>query len=140
MESHIKISKLLLQKEKLRVTPARLELLQILQQKSPAAVTFSTIQNACSKTDRVTLYRTIQTFMDNGVIHKAYQNEEETYYALCSHNCSSEAHFHNHLHFKCTSCQQVTCEYLLEEVKIVLPNFQIHKAEIGVEGTCSRCY
>ena len=139
MTSKIEIIKQLLQQKELKATPTRVEFLRLLQSKNPSAVTFSMIQKFCKSADRVTLYRTIQTFIDNGVIHKAHQSEEETYYALCSHNCSSEAHFHNHLHFKCTSCKQVTCEHLTEEVKIVLPNFKIHKVGIDVEGTCSSC-
>jgi len=138
MKSTIEIAKALLHGRNLKVTPTRLEVLQIFQ-KYNSAVTFSVIQEVCNKTDRVTLYRTIQTFVEKGIIHKAYQSEDETYYALCSHNCSSEAHFHNHIHFKCTNCKSVTCEHLSEEMKIVLPLFEIEKVDISISGICVKC-
>ncbi len=138
MNITIESTKDLLRSRKLKATPTRLEILSALQKRN-SAVTFSEIQNICNDTDRVTLYRTIQSFVDKGLIHKAYQSEDEVHYALCSHNCSSEAHFHNHLHFKCTRCKKVTCEYLEEEVKIILPKFQIEKVDITISGICKNC-
>ncbi len=138
MELTTEETKVLLRSRKLKATPTRLEVLSTLK-KHTSAVTFSEIQRVCTNTDRVTLYRTIQTFLDKGIIHKAYQSEEETFYALCNHNCSSEAHFHDHLHFKCSTCDQVTCQQLTDEIKIVLPNFKINKVDINITGICNRC-
>ncbi len=139
MDTTIDSLKKLLQERDLRATPIRLEFLELLRLNTPSAVTLSVIQEACHNTDRVTLYRTIQTFLDKGIIHKAHQSKEEVYYALCNSNCSTKAHFHDHLHFKCSSCSQVTCQHLNKEIKFLLPSFQINKVEIHIEGVCNRC-
>ena len=54
----------LLQKRKLKVTPARVTLLSEME-KYGSAMSHSTIQNQMKPIDRVTLYRTIETLKEN---------------------------------------------------------------------------
>ncbi len=59
------------------------------------------------KMDRVTIYRILQGFCDDGKAHKIIDNGK-TCYALC-HNCSAEKHHDNHPHFHCLACDTITC-------------------------------
>ena len=54
-------------------------------------------------------------------------------------DCSSENHVHNHIHFKCSKCQTVTCEDLLNSLKISLPKHEIHNISVNVKGLCEVC-
>ena len=55
---------------------------------------YSAIQKALKSTDRVTLYRTLQTLSDKGIIHKAAHIDNEDYYAICEHSCTADEHIH----------------------------------------------
>jgi Fur family ferric uptake transcriptional regulator len=130
--------KSILAKRGLKATNARIEVLELLNNQS-YATPFQTIQSNLNKLDRVTLYRTIQALLEKGIIHKAFTDQNETYYALCRDAYSSESYPHNHVHFKCTNCNKVSCEDLKEVIKIALPNFQIHNTQINLTGICSNC-
>jgi len=56
----------------LRITKIRLAVLDALST-SPAALSYSVLQDALGAFDRTTLYRTLLTLTDHGLIHKAYE-------------------------------------------------------------------
>jgi Fe2+ or Zn2+ uptake regulation protein len=58
--------------------------------------------------DRVTIYRVLQGFCDDGMVHKIPGENGKTYYALC-HCCTAGQHSDNHLHFRCIKCETVLC-------------------------------
>ncbi len=130
--------KRLLSKRNLKATATRIELIKSIRDHS-SAMPFSLIQEKLRSADRITLYRTLQTLLDKGIIHKAFTNTDDTYYALCGDNCTAEIHRHNHVHFRCTKCDTVTCEHLSQEVVIALPGFEIEKTSINITGICKRC-
>src|SRR3546814_11691606 len=57
--------------------------------------------------DRVTVYRTLKTFYDRGLIHKVLDDGGSLKYTLCTGACSATEHRHEHVHFKCTECGQI---------------------------------
>ena len=76
---------------------------------------------------------------EKGIIHTAYQSNNEVYYAICGMDCSTDNHSHNHVHFKCLKCKTVTCEDLLNSLKISLPKHEIHNVAVNVNGICEIC-
>ena len=54
--------------------------------------------------DRVTLYRTLNSFLDSGLIHKIPNSQGAATYGLSKENQSPERYSHNHIHFKCNAC------------------------------------
>ena len=72
----------LLQKRNLKATNTRLNLL-VKMDKYGSAMSYSAIQKQMDPIDRVTLYRTLETLKEKGVIHKAFQENNEIYYAIC---------------------------------------------------------
>ncbi|MBD00230.1 MAG: Fur family transcriptional regulator [Crocinitomicaceae bacterium] len=128
----------ILKKRNLKATSNRLNLLMKMENKG-SAMSYSNIQNDMQPIDRVTLYRTIEKLKEKGIIHIAYQSNNEIYYAICGMDCSIENHTHNHVHFKCLNCKTVTCEDLLNSLKISLPNYEIHNVAVSVDGLCEIC-
>ena len=128
----------MLKKRNLKATSNRLNLLTKMQNNG-SAMSFSKIKNTMQPIDRVTLYRTIEKLKEKGIIHIAFQSNKEIYYAICGMDCSSENHIHNHIHFKCSKCQTVTCEDLLNSLKISLPKHEIHNVAVNVNGLCDVC-
>ncbi|RIV27801.1 transcriptional repressor [Fibrisoma montanum] len=90
--------------------------------------------------DRVTIYRTLRTFLDKGIIHKVLDDEGGTKYALCRETCAQGHHQHEHVHFKCENCGQTTC---LDEVHIpavALPQgYNRKEMNLLIQGVCSDC-
>ncbi len=132
-------SKDLLKKRSLRATSTRIGVLNVIQSHK-GATPYSQLKNALADTDRITLYRTLNTLLEKGIIHNAPSNNEETYYAMCGDTCSDKAHVHNHVHFQCTDCETITCQHLAKDVSIQLPNFEIENVNILLTGKCSECF
>ena len=128
----------LLNNRNLKATSTRLNLLSKMI-KYGSAMSYSSIQNEMNPIDRVTLYRTLETLKEKGVIHKAFQDNNETYYAICYNSCDAEKHHDEHLHFKCVKCNSITCEDINEAIEISIPNFVINKVSVNVEGLCLKC-
>lgn len=129
----------LLKDFQLRSTPGRQEVLQIFL-KNTYALSHGDIEHKMPPDfDRVTLYRTLKTFLDKGLVHKVLDDEGGLKYALCNHNCSTAGHHHNHVHFKCTICGQTSC------LEVEIPGIKLPKgykpteANLLIQGTCSNC-
>jgi|SRR5690606_1504134 Fur family ferric uptake transcriptional regulator len=123
----------------MRSTPSRLEILTLFL-KTQYALSHGDIEKEVSNSlDRVTVYRTLRTFLDKGLIHKVLDDEGSLKYALCTEACSSAGHHHDHVHFKCTVCGQTNC------LDIELPGLRLPKGyrpqeiNILVQGICERC-
>ncbi|MFT5185826.1 MAG: Fur family ferric uptake transcriptional regulator, partial [Flavobacteriales bacterium] len=128
----------LLRKRNLKATATRIKVLSIIDNYSNA-IPFSNLQSELDDFDRVTLYRTIQSLVENGIIHKALTEANETYYALCDRECSSGKHNHDHVHFKCTSCDVVSCVLPANPIGITIPNHIIDNFKIEATGICVAC-
>tara|TARA_B100000524_G_scaffold152844_1_gene77477 strand:+ start:1226 stop:1639 length:414 start_codon:yes stop_codon:yes gene_type:complete len=128
----------ILKKRNLKATSNRLNLLTKIQNNG-SAMSYSNIQSTMQPIDRVTLYRTIEKLKEKGIIHTAFQSNNEIYYAICGMDCSSENHIDNHIHFKCLKCETVTCEDVLNSLNISLPKHEIHNISVNVKGICEVC-
>jgi Fur family ferric uptake transcriptional regulator len=97
-------------------------------------------QNLLKNFDRVTIYRTLKTFLQAGIIHKVLDDEGSIKYALCKSVCHHTSHQHDHVHFKCSTCGQTTCLETVHIPNIPLPEHFI-KQEINllIQGICKPC-
>ncbi len=132
-------ARLLLQ-HNLRQTPVRRAVLAALAGRG-YALTGAEIEAALGPgTDRITLYRTLKSFEQNGLIHRVIDDTDVLRYAACSVECSARAHFDNHVHFKCAVC---THTYCLNQVAIppvtLPPGFEAEKRDLLMTGICQAC-
>ena len=89
--------------------------------------------------DRVTIYRTLKTFLEKGIVHKVL-DEEGMRYALCTTQCSDEKHQHDHVHFKCNACGQTNCLENLHIPHVNLPaGYQAVTFNLLIQGICANC-
>jgi Fur family transcriptional regulator, ferric uptake regulator len=132
----------LLKKKRLSITDSRANILSVfLTKKSTGALAHADIEEqTAGKFDRVTIYRTLQTFVEKGLIHTIPSADNMVRYALCKEECTQGQHHDHHIHFICNQCGHTTC---LEEV--VIPPIQLPKgyiaqgAEMVVNGICKKC-
>ncbi len=90
--------------------------------------------------DRVTIYRTLNSFLDKGILHKIPNDSGSARYALCHSDCSTDEHIDNHVHFKCVKCTSLICLHDIEIPMVKLPrNFIGENAVLMYEGVCNNC-
>ena len=130
----------LLRKRKLRNTDCRVKILECFQQHNYALTQGLLEQELHAEYDRVTIYRTLKSFVDSGLIHKILDDEGGIKYALCSDDCSPSSHNHSHVHFKCEVCGQTTCLESIPVPMIALPeNFEMDEVNVLISGICGQC-
>ncbi|WP_170853738.1 Fur family transcriptional regulator [Lishizhenia tianjinensis] len=125
-------------KKNIRPTTFRKEIVSIFEAKDHA-ITTKEIEEALGKHDRITLYRTLKLFIENGVIHEITLPNEEKTYALCEEECADGEHQHEHLHFKCEVCERIYCIELPQAPQFDLKNFIVKSMEINLRGICDHC-
>jgi Fur family ferric uptake transcriptional regulator len=125
----------------LRSTNSRSDILKLFIDQHHA-LSYSDIEReVSSQYDRVTVYRTLRTFLDKGMIHKVLDDSGAPKYALCSDTCSQAHHHHNHVHFKCTQCGQTNCLENVEIPIISLPQGYVPKEmNLLIQGVCQACH
>ena len=90
--------------------------------------------------DRVTIYRTLSSFLEKGLVHKVLDDSEAAKYALCDHSCSEAHHHDNHVHFKCSNCGNSECLQDVQIPLIELPKgYTITESNLLIEGICKLC-
>jgi Fur family transcriptional regulator, ferric uptake regulator len=134
------ISNRLLKDFRLRTTQTRQEILHLFL-RSDYALSHGDIEKEVeSSLDRVTVYRTLKTFLDKGLIHKVLDDEGSLKYALCNEACSVAGHHHNHVHFKCTECGQTNCLPNVEIPSVKLPKgYKPKEINLLIQGVCEAC-
>jgi Fur family ferric uptake transcriptional regulator len=124
----------------LRQTAVRKAVLDIFLDKAYALSNHDLEQHLDASTDRITLYRTLKTFEEKGLIHRVVDSTDVLRYALCSQECRPEAHADNHVHFKCSSCQHTYCLNQVAIPPVTLPGgFQGVAREYLMTGVCQQC-
>lgn len=126
----------LLRSKGLRKTPQRVMLIDILY-RSGTALTEEDVKSEMGEFyDRVTFYRSVQTLIDVGLIHRVTIDNKTTKYALNNRNEASPEHDH----FYCLSCGRVTCMSDRTTLKIDLPEgFEAFSHQILIRGLCKEC-
>ncbi|TAF67895.1 MAG: transcriptional repressor [Cytophagales bacterium] len=127
---------------KLRHTQGRIDILMLFNQFQFALSNADIEENIGAQYDRVTIYRTLKTFLDKGLIHKVLDDSGILKYALCSHDCHEEEghHHHQHVHFKCIGCGQTNCLEHVEIPNLLLPEgYKAEEANLLISGTCKAC-
>lgn len=121
-----------------RQTPSKSAILTILKEAGGGALSHDMLQDELEKNvDRSTIYRVLNRFHQDGVLHKVVCDDGKQYFAYCT-NCEQEKHHHNHFHFRCQNCGKVEC--LNEEIGIGLPKGYEAKTFNGIiSGYCNDC-
>lgn len=90
--------------------------------------------------DRVTIYRTLQTFLDKGIVHTIPTDDNTIMYALCKDGCAEHHHHDNHVHFVCTKCGKTECINDLHVPDIKIPaGYLAGETQVVIKGLCKDC-
>lgn len=130
----------ILKKNKLSVTASREKILNLFFGQEGALAHGDIEKRAGEKFDRVTIYRTLQVFVEKGIIHTIPTADNSVRYALCKDDCEEGHHHDHHIHFVCTRCQNTYCLDDVVTPAIKLPKgYAATQIEVVVEGICKNC-
>lgn len=104
------------------------------------AVTINDLEKAFPQSDKVTLYRTLKTFEEQGIVHNINADADGTKYALCEESCKPGEYLDLHVHFYCTNCKELLCLPKTQLPQVALPdNFQLSELGLVARGICDTC-
>ncbi|MGV3588421.1 MAG: Fur family transcriptional regulator [Adhaeribacter sp.] len=120
-----------------RNTKAKTVILQLLKE-SKQALSHDALQAAlASSADRATIYRVLNRFCAEGIIHRTVGDDGKQYFALCV-DCQEKHHRHNHFHFRCFTCGKVEC--LPNQIEVNLPKgYRAENFTGFISGYCAAC-
>jgi Fur family ferric uptake transcriptional regulator len=130
----------ILKKNRLSVTASREKILNLFLDQSGALAHGDIEKRAGEKFDRVTIYRTLQAFVEKGIIHTIPTADNSILYALCKDDCEEGHHHDHHVHFVCKQCHNTYCLDNVVTPDVKLPSgYSAKQIEVVVEGICRQC-
>lgn len=124
----------------IRPTAMRILLMEHFLQSSSTSFSLTELEAIFNHSDRITIYRTLKTFQEKGVLHTIEGGTNSLKYALCEEECGTDGHQDQHPHFHCTSCDQIQCIEAVYIPKINLPQgFKINSTSMTIKGQCANC-
>lgn len=122
-----------------RPTRVRRSVLAVLL-RSPFALSGTELESHLRPlSDRITLYRTLCTFEQAGLVHRVADHADTVRYAA---NPSPTARVAptDHVHFKCTVCRHIYCLSQVPVPAVELPGpYQVERRDYLLSGTCAGC-
>lgn len=125
--------------KKITPTAIRILVLEVLLQQN-SAISLTAIEKSLETADRTSIYRTLKTFEQNGLIHIIEDGTGTPKYALCMDECDTHEHHDMHVHFYCSTCKETFCLPNHKIPHILLPSgFTSAEMNLVVKGTCQKC-
>ncbi|MBD0332315.1 MAG: transcriptional repressor [Chitinophagaceae bacterium] len=129
----------ILRRKNLSSTESRKKILSLFLNNNDALTHGDIEHKTAEKFDRVTVYRTLQTFVEKGIIHAIPTSDNSPRYALCK-DCTEGHHHDNHVHFVCSNCNTTICLDDVVSPQINLPSGYIpDNVQVVITGICKQC-
>lgn len=120
-------------------TAMRLLVLEFLLKQS-SAISLSDLEKGMEPADRVTIYRALKKFEENGLVHSIDDGSGVPKFAVCENDCKAGHHHDLHVHFFCNRCRETSCLPKSHIPQVGLPEgFISEEVSLMVKGTCNKC-
>jgi Fur family transcriptional regulator, ferric uptake regulator len=87
--------------------------------------------------DRATIYRILNRFCEDEMVHKIVADDGKQYFAVCV-KCDSNQLPKHHFHFRCTKCDTIEC--LPTEINFTVPKkYKVDQINCVIVGVCKDC-
>ncbi|MDR1508414.1 MAG: transcriptional repressor [Synergistaceae bacterium] len=121
----------------LKTTPPRLDVLKRLIE-AVRPMSHSELQDAMPEMDRVTLYRTLSSFVEADIAHQV-QGLDGTW-RFCSHVRGAVGCPGNHPHFLCVACGMMICLTDQQLPRVHTPEgYTVQGKQLVAYGKCPEC-
>ena len=122
---------------KRRNTPTKQAVLELLIE-SGKAMSQEAIEKKITKDiNRATIYRVLNRFCEDEVLHKIVAEDGKQYFAICV-NCDDKVLSGHHFHFRCVECESIECLPIAVEFAIS-EGYQVDNVNCVLSGTCKEC-
>lgn len=122
---------------KRRNTPTKEAVLAVLTNTGKAMSQDAIEQRIGIDINRATIYRVLNRFCEDGVLHKVVAEDGKQYFALCI-KCDENKKPMEHFHFRCTKCEMIEC--LPIEVNFSLSDkYLVENVNCVISGICKEC-
>ncbi|MDO6803067.1 transcriptional repressor [Wenyingzhuangia sp. 1_MG-2023] len=122
---------------KRRNTPTTEAVLNVLKKTGKAMSQDAIEQKIEIEINRATIYRVLNRFCEDGILHKVVAEDSKQYFALCL-ECDKNQESIHHFHFRCIKCETIEC--LPGEVNFSIPDkYKVNNVNCVLTGTCDEC-
>lgn len=122
---------------KRRNTAIQEAVLSVLTNKRRAMSQDAVVKQMNVNADRATIYRILNRFCDDNIVHKIIADDGKQYFAVCM-KCDEITVPENHFHFRCTKCETIEC--LPSLVEFSLPEkYIVKQMNCVLVGICKDC-
>ena len=131
------VARELLRRSGLRLTGPREGILNVLLEVArPVTHEQITAKLAAGAPNKVTIYRVLESFVEAGIVHRAFLAERTWHFELAD-NCTEDQ---CHPHFTCRSCEATHCftDAALPMTKSPM-GFTVLHQRVQLEGLCPAC-
>jgi len=128
----------MLKTAKLYCTEARITILTaLLEAQCPLRQNQIATRLAKKALNKVTIYRTLESLVEVGLVHRAFMHERAWHFELADHCTETQCH----PHFTCLSCEQTHCLMGISIPMAESPykGFVIRHQQVRLEGLCPAC-
>jgi Fur family ferric uptake transcriptional regulator len=122
---------------KRRNTLSKDSVLSVLTKNRKAMSQDAIIEQMDVAADRATVYRILNQFCEDQIVHKMVADDGKQYFAVCV-KCDKKTIPDNHFHFRCTECETIEC--LPAMVEFTVPKkYKVHRMNCVLIGVCRDC-
>lgn len=118
----------LLKKKKLKATKQRIEIIDLINKLDIEATNKNILKN--TKTDKSTVYRTLETLKENNIIETSINHKNELYYII------KQEHIH---YIKCIKCHKKEKINICPVEDLEKKGFKVITHKIEIDGICKDC-
>lgn len=120
-----------------RNTPAKEAVLNLLTHKAKAMSQEAIMKNMDINIDRATIYRILNRFCEDGILHRIVAEDGKQYFAVCI-KCEEKKLADRHFHFRCKKCETIEC--LPVAVQFSLERgYSVESVNCVLTGVCKDC-
>jgi Fur family ferric uptake transcriptional regulator len=128
----------MLKQARLYRTEARVAILKVLLQAvGPLRQDQIAVRLPDKGRNKVTIYRTLESLVGAGLVHRAFMQERAWHFEL-AHHCTDKQ---CHPHFTCSNCGTTHCltEFSMPMAPRFYKGFIIQHQQVRLEGLCPAC-
>ncbi len=123
--------------KKRRNTETQEAVLSILANKKRAMSHDSILKQMTIDADRATVYRILNRFCEDEIVHRIVADDGKQYFAVCV-KCDENQLPNNHFHFRCTQCETIEC--LPTRIEFSIPEkYSVQQMNCVLVGICKEC-
>ena len=122
---------------KRRNTVTQEAVLSVLTSKRMAMSQDAILKQMDIEADRATIYRILNRFCEDEIVHKIVADDGKQYFAVCTKRDEVTIPG-NHFHFRCTTCETIECLSSIVEYSVP-ESYKVESLNCVLVGVCKDC-